>query len=120
MPKNIFCMPYFVLDLLTLFHICYSNSGENLGKSSSDCLFCPNLAPKTDEKQNGVDCQGIWISIYQKLFCLPFFFLLVILFKVGALFHNCFSTSLNSLSLYYLISTLSQFLSPNIPSTRLV
>ena len=55
----IFCMPYFVLDLLTLFHICYSNSGENLGKSSSDCLFCPNLAPKTDENFS----QWWWFSL---------------------------------------------------------
>ena len=49
----------FLLDLLTLFHICYSNSGENLGKSSSVCLFCPNLAPKTDENFS----QWWWCSL---------------------------------------------------------
>ena len=49
----------FLLDLLTLFHICYSNSGENLEKSSSVCLFCPNLAPKTDENFS----QWWWCSL---------------------------------------------------------
>ena len=42
----IFCMPYFVLDLLTLFHICYSNSGENLGKSSLRLFVLSKLGSK--------------------------------------------------------------------------
>ena len=36
---------------LTLFLISYSNLGKTSGrKVSPDCLFCPNLAPKTGEK----------------------------------------------------------------------